>query len=125
MMTLLFLLGFPLLFAGVAALVVWGVVRGETRAAQMLEQWLRDNDYQLLQKSTPWIKDNPFFASSNRSQKVFKVSVRDREGKIRQGWVRCGHALVGVAVKQVEVKWDKTANAQPQAEPRDRILPPP
>ena len=124
-MTLLFLLGFMVLLAGVVALAVWSVVRGETRASEMLEQWLRDNDFQLLQKSTPWIKDNPFFLSSNRSQKVFKVSVRDRDGKIRQGWVRCGHALAGVAVSQVEVKWDKTAPIQAQAEPRDRILPPP
>ena len=124
-MTLLFLLGFVLLIAGVLALAAWSIVRGETRASQMLEQWLHDNDYRLLQKGTPWIKDNPFFMSSNRSQKVFKVSVRDREGKIRQGWVRCGHALAGVAVSQVEVKWDEMANAQPQAEPRDRVLPPP
>ncbi len=106
------------------ALAVWSVVRGETRASEMLEQWLRDNNYQLLQKSTPWMKDNPFFMSSNRSQKVFKVTIRDKTGQVRVGWVRCGHALAGVAVQQVEVKWDKTPVQEEQAEPRDRVLPP-
>ena len=126
-MNLLFLFAFMIALAGVAALAIWSVMRDETRAAQMLNGWLRDNDFQLLQKSTPWIKDNPFFMSSNRSQKVFKVTVRDRTGQIRQGWLRCGHALAGVAVDQVEVKWDKTFSneAQIHAEPRDHVLPPP
>lgn len=124
-MALLSVIGVLILFAAVASLAVWAVVRGESRASQMLEKWLRNNDFQLLQKSTPWIKDNPFFASSNRSQKVFKVTVRDRDGVIRHGWLRCGHALASVAVDQVEVKWDKTADEQTEAEPRDRILPPP
>ena len=114
-----------LVFAGVAALAVWSVVRGEARAQQMLDDWLRENEFQLLQKSTPWIKDNPFFLSSNRSQKVFKVVVRDKTGQTRQGWLRCGHALMGVAVDQVEVKWDKTAVVDENADPRDRVLPPP
>lgn len=96
------------------------------RAVQTLDEWLRDNDFQLLQKSTPWIKDNPFFMSSNRSQKVFKMTVRDKTGQIRQGWLRCGHALGGVAASLVEIKWDKAeANNDQSAEPRDRVLPPP
>ena len=106
-MTLLLLFAVLILISCTFALAIWSVVRGEARATQMLEQWLRDNDFQLLQKSAPWIKDNPFFLSSNRSQKVFKIVVRDKTGQIRQGWLRCGHALAGVAVSQVEVKWDK------------------
>ena len=91
----------------VAALAIWSVVRGESRAARMLDNWLSENNYQLLQKSAPWIKDNPFFLSSNRSQKVWKVTIRTPAGEVRQAWVRCGHALLGVAKDQVEVKWDK------------------
>lgn len=100
---------FLIVFACVAALGVWSVVRGEARAQQMLDNWLRDNEFQLLQKSAPWIKDNPFFMGSNRSQKVFKIVVRDKTGQVRQGWLRCGHALAGVAVSQVEVKWNKAS----------------
>ena len=111
-----------LAFGALLALAVWSVVRGETRAAEMLEGWLRENNYQLLQKSTPWMKDNPFFLSSNRSQKVFKVTIRTPEGTIRQAWLRCGHALVGTAIDQVEVKWDDSFKA---GEPRDQVLPPP
>ena len=125
MATLLLLIFAPLFIAAVAVLALWSVARGEARASEMLDEWLRDNNFQLLQKSTPWIKDNPFFISSNRSQKVFKVTVRDKTGQVRVGWVRCGHALLGVAVKQVEVKWDKTPVQQEQAEPHDRVLPPP
>ena len=95
---------------GIAAfltLALWRVIGGESRAQQMLDNWLADNDFQLLRKSTPWIKDNPFFLGSNRSQKVFKVVVRTPQGGVRTGWVRCGHALLGVAKDQVEVKWEK------------------
>ena len=111
-----------LALGAVLALVIWSVVRGETRAAEMLDKWLRDNNYQLLQKSTPWIKDNPFFMGSNRSQKVFKVTIRTPEGIVRQAWLRCGHALVGTAIDQVEVKWDDSFKA---GKPRDQVLPPP
>ena len=92
--------------AAVFGLAIWSVVRSEARAAQMLDKWLRDNNYQLLQKSAPWIRDNPFFLSSNRSQKVFKVAVRTSEVAIRHAWLRCGHALFGTAIEQIEVKWD-------------------
>ena len=114
-----------LLVAAIVALAVWSVVRGESRASRMLDNWLRENNYQLLQKSAPWIKDNPFFMGSNRSQKVFKVAVRTPEGAVRHAWVRCGHALVGVAKDQIEVKWDETAHDEPKGEARDRVLPPP
>lgn len=100
-----------LLMAAVLGLVVWNVTSGEARAAAMLDQWLRDHDYQLLQKSAPWIKDNPFFGGSNRSQKVFKVTIRTPDGTVRAAWLRCGHALWGVVKDQVEVKWDD--NFQP------------
>lgn len=118
---LLILLGM-ITFGAVLALAVWGVLRGETRASDMLENWLSDNNYQLLQKSTPWMKDNPFFMSSNRSQKVFKVTIRTPEGTIRQAWLRCGHALVGTAINQVEVKWNESFK---EGEARDQVLPPP
>ena len=124
MITLLLILLAALLVVSFIALAIWSVVRGEARATQMLEDWLHDNDFQLLQKSTPWIKDNPFFMSSNRSQKIFKITVRDKTGQILQGWLRCGHALAGVAVKQTEVKWDKSAPSSANAAPRDRLLPP-
>lgn len=98
-----------IVLAAVFAIAIWSVVRSEARASQMLEHWLRENDYQLLQKSAPWIKDNPFWMSSNRSQKVFKVTIRTLDGTTRAAWVRCGHALWGTSIDQVEVKWDKTA----------------
>lgn len=122
MMTILLIFLAMLAVGAVLALAVWSVLRGESRASEMLEKWLRDNDYQLLQKSTPWIKDNPFFLSSNRSQKVFKVTIRTPEGTVRQAWLRCGHALAGTAIEQVEVKWDNNFKA---GEPRDQVLPSP
>ncbi len=125
-MTIILLVLLAMISVGaLLALALWGALRGESRASQMLAKWLSDNDFQLLQKSTPWMKDNPFFMGSNRSQKVFKVTVRDKTGQVRVGWVRCGHALAGVAVNQIEVKWNKTPVQEEQGEPRDRVLPPP
>lgn len=120
-MTIILLILLAMIMVGaVLALAVWSVLRGESRASEMLEKWLSDNNYKLLQKSTPWMKDNPFFMSSNRSQKVFKVMIHTPEGTIRQAWLRCGHALVGVAIEQVEVKWDESFKA---GEPGDQVLP--
>ena len=100
-----------LLIAAIGVVALWGVIRAETRASQMLEAWLRQNEFRLLEKSTPWVKDNPFFASSNRGQKVFKVVIATPDGQTRRAWVRCGHALAGTAIDQIEVKWDETAPA--------------
>ena len=110
-MTLLMMLTFfggSLVFAAVFGLALWGVLRAETRASEMLEKWLRDNEFRLIEKSTPWVKDNPFFASSNKGQKVFKVTVSTPDGRTRRAWVLCGHAMAGTAIEQVEVKWNET-----------------
>ncbi len=122
MTTILLILLAIITVGSVLALAVWSVLHGESRASEMLDKWLNDNNYQLLQKSTPWMKDNPFFMGSNRSQKVFKVTIRTPEGTVRQAWLRCGHALVSTAINQVEVKWDESFKA---GEPRNQVLPPP
>lgn len=109
---------------GVAALLLlggalWAVARGEQRAHLMLQKWINENNFVLLERTAPWIKDNPFFGSSNRSQKVFYITLRQSDGQIRRAWVRCGHALWGVWVEQVEVKWDKRPASEIEGEDSD------
>lgn len=111
----------------VVALVVWSVFQGEARAEATLQTWLRDNNYELLQKAAPWIKDNPFLWSSNRGQKVFYVTIRQPDGQLRRAWIRCGHALWGAFVDGIEVKWDNRPipPIKESQDPRDQVLPAP
>ena len=126
MSVLMILIGM-LVTTGAVVLVggaIFSVVRAEQRAHKMLQKWVNENNFVLLDRKAPWIKNNPFFLSSNRSQKVFYVTLRQSDGKIRRAWVRCGHALWGVWVEQIEVKWDTrpASEIDDTGDPRNQLI---
>jgi len=71
-----------------------------------LRQWAAENGLEILSSDKKYIiGTGPFkWWTNSRNQLVFFVRVRDRGGRERSGWVRCGSYL-GPG-KDVEVKWD-------------------
>jgi hypothetical protein len=72
----------------------------------ILTKWAQEHGFQIVHsKRAFWTGAfNPF--TTGRSQVVFLVTVKDREGRKRSGWVRCGSFLGGVLFSdQAEVIW--------------------
>ena len=76
-----------------------------SKSKRLLEKWADENRYQLLHAEYRSIRKRPFLWSA-KGQAVYRVEIRDEQGNNRQGWVRCGHWLLGVFADEVKVKWD-------------------
>jgi hypothetical protein len=74
------------------------------RSRFLLKQWARANGFELVQMKTPWFKFSPFWTSKH--QEAYQIRVRDRRGRERRGWAKCGGFFLGFLVNNVEVVWD-------------------
>ena len=77
-----------------------------TRAASILERWAAQNGYRIIEREIRPIRRGPYFFTTGRSQAVYRVTVEDREGGIRRGYVRCGGWFLGMFSDHADVRWD-------------------
>ena len=77
-----------------------------SRAGAILLEWATQNGYRILSSEFRYLRKGPFFWTSSKGQAVFYVSVRDRENRIRSGFVCCGGWWIGLWSDQAKVKWD-------------------
>ena len=77
-----------------------------TRSKTLLKRWAKENGYEFTHVEHRMFRKGPFVFSS-RGQSVYRVEVRDEQGQVRKGWVRCGSWWAGVLGDQVEVRWDE------------------
>ena len=73
------------------------------RGRSVLKRWAYENGFQILKSKTA-----SSFAGSltwNYGQTIFYIQVRDKNGKVRDGWVRCGSFWAGVWSNKTEIRW--------------------
>ena len=71
------------------------------RSRSILNQWAVAHGYELVKMSMTW--SGPFWLTTR--QAVYRIRVRDRWGRERRGWAKCGGSVLGFLVDKVEVKW--------------------
>ena len=98
-------LGPVLAIAVVLAALALYLVALNRRSNALLRKWDDDQGYELLSAEFRMFRKGPFWWSS-RSQTVYRVEIRDGDGHLRSGWVRCGSWWFGVFGDQVEAKLD-------------------
>ena len=76
------------------------------RSDKLLDDWMAERGYEILSKERRWLRKGPFFWWTSKSQAVFRVTVRDSNGKARSGFVRVGGFFLGMFSSNVEVTWD-------------------
>jgi hypothetical protein len=96
-------------------IIVFGVISGAFvlglmlftygRAHAILDAWAAQNGYEILSRRQAWFR-GPFWLTSSKNQIVFRVTVRDRHGDVRKGWVRVGSWLFGVLSDEATEKWE-------------------
>jgi hypothetical protein len=95
------LTGTVVLLCVVAGMVWWSYARSRS----ILSQWAKDHSYEILESEYRFFLRGPFFWFTAKSQTVFFVKIRDPDGNIRTGWVRCGGWWLGLLSEKAEVKW--------------------
>jgi hypothetical protein len=90
-------------------LMVLGVIslrRDASRLEAMIDSWARANNLTVLSKERRLLLMGPMIWRTGRTQRVFRIKVRDQHGRQRAGWVRCGGRWTGLYSDQVEARWD-------------------
>ena len=72
----------------------------------ILDRWAKANGFEVVSQERCWFFKGPFFWTGTRGQEVYRVTVRDGEGRTRSGYVRCGGYWLGVLSEHAEVRWD-------------------
>jgi hypothetical protein len=94
-----------LLLIGFAIIATTLVIFSFSRGRSLLNRWAQENNFQILDFEMRTLSAGPFTWTSSRNQIVYFVHVRDREGKERSGWVRCGSFWGGILSDKTEVRW--------------------
>jgi hypothetical protein len=92
----------PLVLAIVGAGYYWQ----SSRSRSLLEGWATRNGYQIMQLERRYLCSGPFFWTTSKGQTVYYVTVRDDQGQVRSGFVRCGGWWLGLWSAKTDVRWD-------------------
>jgi hypothetical protein len=91
---------------GLVALALWWHY---TRSAALLERWAEENEFTIADRRLRHLFRGPFTWTTAEGQTVYRVTVLDRFGRVRSGWVRCGSFTFGMFSDKVRVRWDEPA----------------
>ena len=86
----------------VVVMIFWTLTRSQT----ILDQWADQNEFEILDADFRWFWRGPFFWRCSKGQTVYRITITDSDGEIRQGWVRCGSFWLGIWTDRADVKWD-------------------
>src|SRR5262245_59190883 len=95
----------------VSLLIFFGFFWYFARSAAILQNWADEHGYEILQKSHRIFLRGPFFFRTTRHQTVYRVTVQDKSGDVRTGWVACGSWWFGLCSKEAKVIWDEAPQA--------------
>lgn len=96
----------PLGLSFLTAFALFAVWWQNDRAEAMLERWCRHTGFELLDRRYCWIPAAPYVLAPLHGQWVYRITIRNRAGRVRTGYVRCGSELLGVLAEEVDVRWD-------------------
>lgn len=77
------------------------------RSAASVRAWARRSGYDRIELRYAWAYQGPFFWTTGRGQIVYRVTVREANGYVRRGWVRCGTWWGALLSDRVDVRWDR------------------
>jgi hypothetical protein len=79
-----------------------------TRSFSIVERWAERNGYRIIRQDSRVFFRGPFSWNSSNSQDVYRVTVEDRSGNRKSGWIRCGGWFLGPLLSDdVEEAWDR------------------
>ena len=94
-----------LLFAILAASAPLWQLR---RIDEIVREWAKRNDYQVLSRQPCILSRGPFWWTIATGAPVFRVSVASlTNGERRTGWLFCGSPVLGLLRNEVRVQWDR------------------
>ena len=91
--------------APIVAILAWGVVRLRRGRAAICAS-LERAGYNVVSMEHRVIRQGPLFWTTTKSQVVYRVVVRDADGRHRHGWARWGRRW-WLNPDTLELRWDE------------------
>jgi len=89
----------------VLSVVVLIIFLHRSRSRSVLGGWAAANGFEIVRSDQRYFSRGPFFWTTSKGQTVYYVTVRDAQGGLRSGWVRCGSWWFGLWSDRAEVRW--------------------
>lgn len=87
------------------AFVIAVNLRGHQRSREHLGTWAERQDVRLTDARFRWAPSGAFLFRRSRAQRLYNVSVVDKDGRRREGVAKVGGWFTGSFSDQVDVKW--------------------
>ena len=71
-----------------------------------VDKWAKKKGYEIISSEFRWVKKGPYFISSN-TQRVFYLTLKDKNGIIKNAWVKVGGVFFGLLSDIIDITWDK------------------
>jgi hypothetical protein len=83
---------------------MWLQWKGNQKARRLIGEWAHEHTYELL--SCRWsYTGGKFWFRRSKSQRVYRVTIRDNAGLTRNADVRCGSWFSGMLSDDLDVRW--------------------
>ncbi len=90
----------------IGLLVIW-IKHRSHKASYLIKKWTGQNNYEILDKEYRFLSKGPFFFPTRGLHMVYYVTVKDNEGRVRNGWIKIGDWFFGMLFTEtVKVEWD-------------------
>jgi hypothetical protein len=77
------------------------------RRRRALYRWAGDNGYRLIAYDRPvFTEESPFPFTVSKAQQVYYISVVQKDGHHKSGWLLLGSGWFGSSAKEADIKWD-------------------
>lgn len=84
----------------------WFLIRSST----IVDRWAERNGYRIVERDWPYLFRGPFTLRSSKYQLVCRVTVQDRMGTRKSGWVCFGSRFFGPLLSdKVDEVWDDSS----------------
>ena len=97
----------PIVTAIVIPLLVIYLAWYFPRSKSLLRHWALRQRFEIVHSELRWVFKGPYSFLCSRCQTVYRVRVRDHQGRERSGWVRCGGIWTGLFSDEAIVTWDE------------------
>jgi hypothetical protein len=89
----------------VVTAVVYPVFRIR-RGHALVSRWAAKNGYEIVRRQWSLFRVGPFPLAALGKQAIYRLVVRDREGRESSCWLKVGDFFVGLLDDAVTVKWE-------------------
>lgn len=76
------------------------------RSKKIVQAWADSQGYELLKCHYRAARKGPFLLTSSSGQTTCRISIRTSDGRIKNGWIKCGGFFLGIMNNKVKVVWD-------------------